>query len=165
MTAYICEVSRENQVVYEGSWGVSEDAKRLREQADDVQQSFARTISFGDRLSKILEALLEARQEYSGDNWDGYGAKAISETSFENALSVALSFSTDVPVPEVDVMPSGQVAFIWSEGKRRVFSVAIGNGKELSYSGLFGVTKTYGIEYFDGGMPNTILDNINRVYS
>lgn len=165
MTAYICEVSRENPVVYEGSWGVSEDAEKLRAESDEVKQSFARTISFGERLSQILEALLEARQEYSKDNWDGYGARAISEASFENALRVALSLPTDIPVPEVDVVPSGQVAFIWSQGKRQVFSMIIGNGKELSYAGLFGVTKTYGIEYFGDGIPNTILDNINRVYS
>lgn len=165
MTAYICEVSRENPVVYEGSWGVSKDAEKLRAKSDEVNQSFARTISFGERLSQILEALLVVRQEYSKDNWDGYGARAISKASFRNALRVALSLSTDVSIPEVDVMPSGQVAFIWSEGKRRVFSVVIGNRNELSYAGLFGVTKTYGIEYFGDGIPNTILDNINRVYS
>ncbi len=165
MIAYMCEVGRQNPVIYASSSGVSKYAEKLRIESDEVKQSFARTISFGDRLSQILEALIEIRQEYSKDNWDGYGAKAVSKESFENALRVALSLPMGVPIPEVDVMPSGQVAFIWSEGKRRVFSVVIGNRDDLSYAGLFGVNKTHGSEYFGDDISNTILDNINRVYS
>ena len=165
MTAYFGVAERQNPTTYESNLGVSEDAEKLRAESDKIKQSFARTISYGDRLCQIIEALLKIRREYSKDNWDSYGANAISGASFENALCVGMSLPPSAPVPDVDVMPSGQVAFIWSEGKRRVFSVVVGNRNELSYAGLFGVTRTYGIEYFDDGIPNTILDNISRVYS
>lgn len=158
-------VGRPNPLDFATNPGVSDDAEKIRHESDELKQSFARTISFGDRLSRTLEDLLKARHEYSEDNWDGYGARGIDKQSFENALRFALSLPSGIPAPNIDVMPSGEVAFIWSEGKRRVFSVIIGSRNELSYAGLYGVTKTYGIEYFNDGIPDTILDNINRVYS
>lgn len=156
---------RQNPVVFYRNLGVSPDAEKIREESDVLKESFARTISFGGKLSQILEELLGARQEYSKDNWDGYGAKSIDEHSYENALRFALSLPSSIPSPEVDVVPSGQVVFTWSEGKRQLFSVIIGRMNELSYAGLFGATNTYGVEYFADGVPETILDNINKVYS
>jgi len=156
---------RQNPAVFYRNLGVSPDAERIREESDVLKESFARTISFGDKLSQILEELLSARQEYYKDNWDGYGAKSIDEYSYVNALRFALSLPSSIPSPEVDVVPTGQVVFTWSEGKRQLFSVIIGRMNELSYAGLYGATNTYGVEYFSDGVPEMILDNINKVYS
>ncbi len=156
-------IGRQNPVVFHRNLGVSWYAGKIREEADKIRQSFARTISFGDKLSQILEELLLARHEYSKDNWDGYGAKRIDEQSFENALRFVLSLPLGIPSPEIDVVPNGQVMFTWSKGKRQLFSVIVGSMNELSYAGLYGVTKRYGVEYFTDGISDTILDNINKV--
>ncbi len=145
--------------------GVSRDAETIREGSDELKQSFARTISFGGSLSQILDDLIYARQEYSRDNWDKYGAKSIDKQSFEYAKSFAFKLPSDIPIPETSVMPSGQVAFIWSMGIRRVFSIIVGIEGEIFYAGLYGLNKTYGTEYFRDGISNTIIDNINKVYS
>lgn len=157
-------ISIENPVVFTRNFGVSRDAEKIQEEADELKQSFARTISFGERLSQILEALLGARQEYSEDNWDGYGAKSIDKQSFDNALRFALSLPSSIPTPDIDVIPTGQVVFTWQVRKRLLFSVIIGSRNELSYAGLYGATKVYGIEYFNDGIPDIILNNINKVY-
>lgn len=162
-TCYI--ENRQNILTFTRNMGVSGDAEKIREGADALKQGFARTISFGEYLSQILEALLKARQEYSEDNWDGYGAKRMDGQSFECSLRFALSLPSGVPNPEIDVTPVGQVMFTWYQGKRQLFSVIIGNRNELSYAGLYGATKTYGTEYLDEGIPDTIIDNINKVYS
>lgn len=165
MKAVSYTVGSENPVVFTMSGGVSRDAEKIREETDELKQSFARTISFGEQLSRILEALLRARQEYSKDNWDGYGAKSIDKQSFDNALRFALSIPSSIPTPDIDVVPAGQVVFTWSMGKRLLFSVIIGSRNELSYAGLYGATKVYGIEYLNDGIPDIILNNINKVYS
>lgn len=165
MKTISCPAGIENPGVFTIHRGVSGDAEKIREEADELKQSFARTMSFGERLSRILEALIRAREEYSEDNWDGYGAKSIDKQSLENALRFALSIPSSIPTPDIDVVPAGQVVFTWQEGKRLLFSVIIGSRNELSYAGLYGATKVYGIEYFNDGIPDIILNNINKVYS
>ena len=145
--------------------GVSSDAKNIRDSSDKLRQSFARTISFGDKLSHILEEMIRIKKEYAKQNWDGYGAERIDIQSYENALHFAMSLPSDIPSPEVDVIPNGKVLFTWSEGKRKLFSIIIGNMNELSYAGLYGATNTYGVEFFSDGISETILRNIRKVYS
>ena len=157
-------LERQSLVFFYRNSGVSEDAKNIRDKSDELKQKYARTISFGDKLSHVLEELSRIRQEYSKENWDGYGAKSINNKSYDYALSLALSLPSSTPSPEVDVLPTGKVVFTWSEGKRQLFSVIIGDSGELSYSGLYGAISTYGVEFFSGFIPETILNNINRVY-
>ena len=158
-------IGRQNPVAFCRNLGVSQAAEMVREETDKIKTSFVRTISFGDRLSQIIEGLIKARVDFSEDDWDGYGAKRIEERSFKNALSFALSLPTNIPPPEIDVEPKGRVLFTWGKGKRQLFSVIVGNMNELSYAGLFGATKTYGVEYLNDRTPDIILDNIDRVYS
>lgn len=154
-----------NIVAYPTHPGVSQYAALIRNEFDEFKQNFARTISFGYHLSQTIEDLLQIKEEYSKDNWDGYGAKAIDNQSFNNSLLFALSMPTDIPAPEIDVVPSGQVVFIWSKGKRSVFSVIIGNRSELYHAGLYGIARVHGVEYFNDSIPETILTNISRIYS
>ena len=70
-----------------------------------------------------------------------------------------------VPAPEVAVEPDGMVAFEWYEEPRWVFSVSFETNGELVYAGLFGNSKTHGMECFGEQLPQSILDSIHRVYS
>ena len=164
MTTYLREAGM-NLFAHEKSWGVSPDAGRVRAETDKVKQSFARTVSYGDHLSELLESLFKLRREYSKDDWDGYGAKALSESSCENALDLALSLSADGPAPELDVLPSGQVSFTWQRDKRRVFTVVAGDRNEYSYAGLFGASTTYGVEYSGDRILGKISESIKRINS
>ena len=105
------------------------------------------------------------KTEYSNNNWDGYGGQSIDEGSFQNAMVFAMSFPHSIPLPDVDVIPTGEVVFTWSQGRRQTFSVIVGNMKELSYAGLFGARRNYGVEYLENQMPDKILENIKEVYS
>lgn len=163
MMSHVLE--RQRPMFYYRNSGVSSDAKDIRDKSDELKQKFARTISFGDKLSRILEDLIKIHKEYTKQNWNGYGAKPIDIQSYENALRFAMSLPTNIPSPEVEVIPNGKVLFTWSEGKRKLFSVIIGNMNELSYAGLYGATNTYGVEYFSDSIPETIINNIGKIYS
>ena len=70
----------------------------------------------------------------------------------------------DIPAPEIGVEPDGEVVFEWYGGKRKVFSISMGSRNELTYAGLYGISKTFGVEQFYGNIPDTLLDNVSRVF-
>ena len=153
-----------NPIVFPQNWGVSESAKEIQRETEKFQKDFSQSITFGEHLSEMIERLFEARQEHAINNWDGYGAKAIDEQSYQNAIRFVLSLSPDIPAPEIGVEPDGEVVFEWYGGKGKVFSISMGSRNELTYAGLYGISKTYGVEHFYGNIPDTLLDNIGRVF-
>ena len=62
--------------------GVSEDATRLRERISDLFTDLVQSVTLGASYREASSALEEAYQEHSAENWDGYGAKAISPASY-----------------------------------------------------------------------------------
>lgn len=153
-----------NPIIFNQSCGMSESANAVQQQSFELQTDFARTITFGEHLAKIMENLLEVKAEHTEDNWDGYGAKAINDDSYKNAFQFALSLPSNLPIPDIYVEPDGEVTFEWYEDKRKVLSISIGSKNKLAYAGLFGASKTYGIEYFYDDVPDVILRNIYRLY-
>lgn len=164
MNILVRNMTKTNPLVFPQNWGVSESANEIQRETEELQKNFSRSITFGEHLSEMIERLFEARQEHTINNWDGYGAKAIDEQSYQNAIRFILSLTADVPAPEIGVEPDGEVVFEWYGGKRKVFSISMGSRNELTYAGLYGISKTYGVEHFYGNIPDTLLDNINRVF-
>ena len=164
MNILVRNMSKTNPLVFPQNWGVSESANEIQRETEELQNNFSRSITFGEHLSEMIERLFEARQEHAINNWDGYGAKAIDEQSYQNAIRFILSLTPDIPAPEIGVEPDGEVVFEWYGGKREVFSISIGSRNELTYAGLYGISKTYGVEQFYENIPDTLLDNINRVF-
>ncbi|MDD5037958.1 MAG: hypothetical protein PHN78_01380 [Dehalococcoidales bacterium] len=152
-------------LTYPTSLGMSESAHLIQRESNELQRSLTRSITFGERLSKMLECLFQVKKERSVDNWDGYGAKAIDDQSYNNAISFILSLPSNIPIPDIDVEPDGEVVFEWYEGRRQVFSVSIGARNELTYAGLYGASKAHGVEYLEDEIPSAIMNNINRVYT
>jgi len=159
-----CTAIKRNPIFFLQSSGMSESANAVLDLFDELQPDFDRTITFGEPSAKIIENLLEVKSEHSVDNWDGYDAKAINDNSYKNAWQFALSLPPNLPIPEIYIEPDGEVVFEWYEDKRKVFSISIGSENKLAYAGLFGVNKTYGVEYFYDDVPDVILNNIYRLY-
>ncbi len=164
MNILVRDMSKTNPFVFPQNWGVSESATEIQRETEELQRNFSRSITFGEHLSEMLERLIETKQEHAVDNWDGYGAKAIDEQAYQNGIRFILSLTSDIPAPDIGVEPDGEVVFEWYGGKRKVFSISIGNRNELTYAGLYGINTTYGVEHFYGSLPDTLLDNINRVF-
>jgi len=164
MTILVRDRSKTNPLVFPQNWGVSESANEIQRETEELQKNFCRSVTFGEHLSEMIERLFEARQEHAINNWDGYGAKAIDEQSYQNAVRFILSLTPDIPAPEIGVEPDGEVVFEWYGGKREVFSISMGSRNELTYAGLYGISKTYGVEHFYENIPDTLLNNIYRVF-
>ena len=144
--------------------GVSDDAKKLVELFDDALD-FTRSVSLGERLRQMVTALREAYEEASSEGWDGYGGRAGEPLSYIQALSFLSALPSTAPLPEVAVDPDGEIEFEWYRGPRWIFTVSIGRTGTLSYAGLFGGNKTHGVEQFVEGLPETIAQNLRRVFA
>ncbi|MDP2719619.1 MAG: hypothetical protein Q8P44_07305 [Dehalococcoidia bacterium] len=165
MNILVRNMRKTNPLVFPQNRGVSDAANDIQRETEELQQNISRSITFGDHLSEMMERLFETKQEHAINNWDGYGAKAIDEQSYKNSTRFILSLTPDIPIPEIGVEPDGEVVFEWYGGKRNVFSISMGSRNELTYAGLYGISKTYGVEHFYENVPDTLLDNINRVFS
>jgi len=165
MITLSANADNKNFLAFPMNLGVSEDAKRLQEQIADIRENLEQSETIGGHIRETQQLLDKATEECSADNWDAYGAKAIDETSYRNAIHFSWLLPPNIPVPEIYIDPDGEVNFEWYAGPRQVFSVSIGSNNELAYAGLFGANKTHGVEYLDDELHGTILDNIRRVFS
>lgn len=145
--------------------GVSKGADAIEKQAEELQNTFAQSLTIGKHVKETLRSLAKAIEECSIEGWDGYGGKAIDELSCVRAISFSQMLPMHLPVPEIYIDSDGEVTFEWYLGPRKVFSVTVRGNDELAYAGLFGANKTYGTECLDDELPETILDNISRVFS
>ena len=146
------------------SSGVSESALEIQEVTMNLKFDFTRSVTFGEHVAKMLDSLIIAYEEYSRENWDGYNAKSIDMESYRNAVNFALSLPSRIPNPDIYVAPNGEVTFEWYEGKRKIFTVSIGKENELTFAGLYGASKEYGVEYIIEDIPESILERINKLY-
>ena len=124
------------------------------------------TQTFGTRR-ELFNNLNEILDEYSKPDWDGYGADPISEAAFLEARKVisALPVNPMLPVPEIIAEPSGSIAFEWYKGRRQAFIMSVSGKNEIVYSGLFGLNKVHGVEYFSDSVPSVVISALKRLYS
>jgi hypothetical protein len=145
------------------SYAVSIDAIKVQETLHEVMINLRSSFYLGKSLSDAIDALLKISQECKFDNWDGYGAKALSEEVFAEARCFIENLPLTAPPPELSIDPDGEIVFEWYAAPRKVFSVSVGVDR-LTYAGLFGSSTIHGTEPFDNDIPKTILDNLYRVY-
>lgn len=149
----------------QSSYGVGKDALKVEETISEVQKWLLTSFSIGKPKCDALESLYETFEESCKPDWDGYSASAVTYEAYMKAKQFLDRFPTSLPAPEVSVDPDGEVSFEWYASARRVFSVSIGTNDEVTYAGIFGASKTHGVEVFHDEIPRIVFDNIRRVYS
>jgi len=146
--------------------GVSGTASALENYIKDIEETLlARTVTIGRHYWETRRTLAEAFESSAVDNWDGYGAKPIDPSSCLKAIRFSKLLPMNVPIPDISIDTDGEARFEWYKGPRQLFSIAVRNDGQLAYAGLFGANQAYGAEYLGDELPNTILDNIRRVYA
>jgi len=144
--------------------GVSKEATVLQEQYKiTLTHLFVDNESIEGRLREGFYLLQEVAEEYNELNWDGYGALSVSENSLENAKNLVRILPTDIPLPEIEVDPDGEVSFDWYNDADDVFSVSIGETGKLAFAGMFGRNEVHGVEHFYNEMPGAILFYLRRM--
>ena len=145
--------------------GYSPEAKIVSRLLDEALDHLSNTGAEGQRLQNAISALDDVYQECCEGNWDGYGAKAISEDAYVEAYTFLKLLPSDIPIPEFVPEPTGAIALEWFRGTRFVFVVSVSGESFITYAGLFGINKVHGTEYFADALPASIVLNIRRLYS
>lgn len=94
------------------------------------------------------------------EDWDGYGASAISDMACKNADRFIALMETSIPLiptPEIAPMPNGTVMFEWETPDVEV-CIEIGN---TLYSGF--IISGCGTEYLDGAAANLDGDLVAKI--
>lgn len=110
-------------------------------------------------------ALASVFLEASVENWDGYGAKAVTPLGLERARRFLTQLPPSVQTPEIAAEPDGDLAFEWYRDPEYVLSVSVSPDGVLSYAGLFGPNKAHGTEVMSNELPTAIAFQLERLFS
>ena len=145
--------------------GVSVAAGRLHDWLECAAEEVRTTFSGGSAYRVARGSLDEAVGQAAEPNWDGYGALAANRSSFALAHRFLELLPSSFPAPDALVEPDGEIAFEWHYAPRYTFSVSIGPNGALTYSGLFGSAKSYGVEYLSyDEIPKSIRELLVRLF-
>ena len=107
----------------------------------------------GTRINEIWNNLDDIQLECAKINWDGYGAVPVSGDAIAEAKVLLKGFPLEYGIPDIVAEPSGSIGLAWSKGKDAALVLSL-NGKEgLTYAGIIGEKKKYGVEKFTGKIP------------
>ena len=116
-----------------------------------------------EAMQGLYEAMQEFYEECSSDNWDGYGAQAVTEEGYAEAKRFCSMLPQSTPIPDVTADPDGEIAFEWREGNDSVFSVSVSPDGLLTYAGIFGPNRAHGVEGLGDTVPEVILMCLRRL--
>lgn len=124
----------------------------------------ATAVTLSKRPGDVINALNETYIEYSQDDWDGYGAKAITADAYEEAKKIVGLLPSWIRKPEIVPEPTGEIAFEWWKGVGQVFVMSVGGKHRITYASLLGGNRAHGIEYFDESLPSIIITHLRRLF-
>ena len=103
--------------------------------------------------------------ESRSDNWDGYGAKAVTPSAFEEALALLNSRPETIPLPEFAIEPDGSIGMEWENGPDRLFVLSVSGKGVVVYAGLLGkASKAHGVEVFNDSLPKNLVGYLHRLF-
>jgi hypothetical protein len=138
--------------------GLSEDANRLRAMLRFVA-SPGTSIALGDPEQR-LEVILE---ESALEDWDGYGARRVSQETAEVARRFLFALPFSATHVDIQADPQGEILFEWCVSPDWILTVAIDQNGRLAYSGLFGRGRIRGTEFFESALPPSIAVALARL--
>lgn len=112
------------------------------------------SVSLADAEEKLQAALAAAGEV--GAIVDG--ATEEYARCFLNALSLRMQQSVDVQVE-----PAGEVMMEWEADPRWLLTLTINERGRIAYSGIFGSSRTRGMELFEGAVPDVVALALARI--
>lgn len=143
--------------------GVSAESNVTRDTILSIAREDTTTIYKSQRAERITSEMQLLAANYSQDNWDGDGARRISEDTLAMADAFLRCLPFAIDLPEVLPETTGAVALEWRTARNRIFVVSIFDTGRLVFAGIFGRAKNNGIDFFADGVPIGVLSAIRRV--
>lgn len=138
--------------------GVSAEADRLAALEKLPAGGLSRSVTLS--RSSLLEQLTEAICDFRGEE---HTLPSTVLESYLKAQQVIGALPQDIPDPEIEIDPDGEVALDWWRGARRCVSLSVSADGRLAYAGLIGHVPVHGRAPFADCIPNNVLDQIRLV--
>lgn len=146
------------------SSGVSDDASAVYENSKRFAQQQELSQSLFGAKAQLLSNLQELAAECAEDDWDGYGAEAVSESVVIRAEAFIRALPENIPSPELSAEPDGEVSFDWLPSRTKTFSLSVNAGNRVAYAWIDGANRGHTVEMFDGRMlPVRALEELQRI--
>lgn len=142
--------------------GASDEARALEKHVATALDHLFQPISSGGLLRDAESALSEIQEEASISDWDGRGAAPLNAASLREARRFLALLPTGFPTPQIGADPDGEIALEWFGRRGWVISISLSPTREITYAGLFGVSRVRGREFFGDEIPETIVEGIRR---
>lgn len=142
---------------------VSTEADYLYQSALQVENRVESSQALFGAKSKLLSALQELARECGDDDWDGYGARAVSPASLAQAQIFIRALPDRLPLPELSAEPDGAIALDWMPDKQKTLSVSVSARPRLTWASVDGTERNRGAVPFTGVMPSRIVSEIERI--
>ena len=123
-----------------------------------------RGVGYALAQDALLNELRQLAIDCSVPDWDGHGARPIDDRSVYLASLFIAGLPLFTPLPEIGVDPDGEVSLDWHVRARHSLSISIGGDGSLAYAALFGTSRMRGVEVIDGGVPETIMAALHRLF-
>jgi hypothetical protein len=133
--------------------GLSSSADQLREHGQAAGR--AETSVVLSEPQEKLEAALAQAWEVDADVEPATHEYA---RSFLNSLPLHQRQAVDIQID-----PSGEVMFEWAVTPRWILTLTINERGRIAYSGIYGSSRTRGMESFEGAVPSAIALAIARL--
>ena len=146
------------------SSGVSNEADQLHDFAVEISERFESSQAlFGSKMS-LLNELHQLAVECAEEDWDGYGAEAVTATVLARAESFVRALPDNIPLPEVSVEPDGAIAFDWMPLPSKTFTLSVNGSNRLAFAWIDGTDRGHAAVKFEGAeIPSRILNELERL--
>lgn len=146
--------------------GVSAEAVVLRESFNRFIAHQESSESLFGVKARLISDLRELAAECAVEDWDGYGALAVSRAVLLRAEAFIRSLPGSIPVPELSAEADGQISFDWLPSPTRTFTISVNAGNRLAYAWIDGANRGNAAEVFDNGiLPARLLRELQQITS
>ena len=115
-----------------------------------VRASRSRNVRL-EREKKILDLLKRAGKE----NWDGEGARAISERIANIAQKIVTEFPSDIEEPDISASPRGDIDFDWVVKEDVMLTISVVSSGKIVFALMLGDFHLSGTkETWEGTLPD-----------
>lgn len=143
---------------------VSPEAGFLQRSAYEVVETAKTSIALFGGKAQAISGIWQLANDCSVADWDGEGAKPISEAAAAMATDFVSALPDDLPLPEFAPENDGAISLDWIGSRYRVFTLSINGSNRLAYAWLDGADRGHGVVRFNGvEISPRVLDAIRDV--
>ena len=101
----------------------------------------------------LKERICELRELASNEDWDGEGAVPLNLTTVRHAVQFADCLPLNLPPPDVDVSPHGEIDFEWIFSRDAMLSVSLCPDGTIAFAVRLPEERTRSTAIWSGDVP------------